>query len=89
VDRLGGGASHDLDVAVVKVDGQDGVGDGHADGPVLMQATEGDFLAGTMMTPVWEARRCIPTGSTDGCGGGPEGRTRRPARNRPWPDAPN
>jgi hypothetical protein len=46
VDRLGGGASHDLDVAVVEVDGQGGVGDGHADGSVLMQATEGDFLAG-------------------------------------------
>jgi hypothetical protein len=25
------------------------------------------------MTPVWEARRCTPTGSTDGRGGGPAG----------------
>jgi len=45
-DRLCGGPSHDLDVAVVEVDGQGGVGDGHGDGPVLMQAAEGDSLTG-------------------------------------------
>jgi hypothetical protein len=77
MDGLVGGAADDADVAVLELDGQAGLGDGdrdgdgHGDGLVLVQAAEGDLLAGDVGTPVLEARSWTRIGSVDGRGGGP------------------
>jgi hypothetical protein len=75
--RLGGGPWHDAGVAVGQLDGQRGLGDVDGDSAVGVDSAEGDFWPQIMITPLFEARRCARTGSIDGRGGGPAGRTPR------------
>jgi hypothetical protein len=64
------------------IDGDGVLGDIDGDHGVGVCAPRASFCPATMMTPVFDARRCAVTGSSEGRGGGPAGWA--PRRRRAW-----